>query len=330
MSPLDEPRLETGCRQQRVLSRTIRLRNEGEMMATLMSASALHQRLETGERTVVLDVRWVLGRTDGHSEYQSAHLPGAVFVDLSTELADHAQPEQGRHPLPTRKRFEESARKWGINDDDVVVAYDNSGSMAAARVWWMLRNAGFDSVYLLDGGLAAWRAAGYPVESGDVSPAVGNVTLGEGHMTAITEQEAGQWHRDGVLLDARAGERYRGEVEPVDPRAGHIPGAVSAPTTGNVTADGRFLPVEELRRRFEELGLERSSKVAVYCGSGVTASHEIAALEIAGYRAALYPGSFSQWSNNAANEVALGGAPFDVQPAGPSGTSTAGGSSVGA
>ncbi|WP_420178426.1 sulfurtransferase [Paenarthrobacter sp. TA1.8] len=299
-------------------------------MATLMSASELHQRLETGRRTVLLDVRWVLGRTDGHLEYLGAHLPGAVFVDLPTELADHAQTGLGRHPLPTKDRFQESARKWGINDSDTVVAYDDSGSMAAARVWWMLRNAGFVSVYLLDGGLAAWRSAGYPVESGEVSPAVGNVTLGEGLMPAITEQEAAQWHRNGVLLDARAGERYRGEVEPIDPRAGHIPGAVSAPTTGNVSAAGTFLPEEELRRRFEELGLDQSSNVAVYCGSGVTASHEIAALEIAGYRAALYPGSFSQWSNNAANDVAVGSVPFDEDSAAPSGTSTAAGSSVGA
>ncbi|MFW0774653.1 sulfurtransferase [Paenarthrobacter nitroguajacolicus] len=299
-------------------------------MATLISASELHQQLETGQRTVLLDVRWVLGRTDGHLEYLSAHLPGAVYVDLPTELADHAQPGLGRHPLPARDRFQESARKWGINDGDTVVAYDNSGSMAAARVWWMLRNAGFDAVYLLDGGLASWRAAGYPVETGEASPAVGNVTLDEGLMPAITEQEAAQWHRKGVLLDARAGERYAGEVEPIDPRAGHIPGAVSAPTTGNITTDGMFLAVEELRRRFEALGLDKSSKVAVYCGSGVTASHEIAALEIAGYRAALYPGSFSQWSNNAANDVAVGSAPFEQQSGGPSGTSTLPGSSVGA
>ncbi|NHW45744.1 sulfurtransferase [Paenarthrobacter sp. MSM-2-10-13] len=297
-------------------------------MATLISASELHARLESGKRTALLDVRWVLGRTDGHDEYTAGHLPGAVFVDLPTELADHAQPRQGRHPLPTRERFQESARSWGISDGDTVVAYDNSGSMAAARVWWMLRNAGFDSVYLLDGGLAAWRAAGHPVEFGDVRPAVGNVTLGEGRMPAITEHDAGQWHRNGVLLDARAGERYRGEVEPIDPKAGHIPGAVSAPTTGNVAADGTFLPAEELRRRFEELGLEPSSKVAVYCGSGVTASHEVAALEIAGYRAALYPGSFSQWSNNPAHDVAVGSAPFEQHAAGPSGTSRAAGSSV--
>ncbi|MCT9870209.1 sulfurtransferase [Paenarthrobacter aurescens] len=300
-------------------------------MSTLMTASELRERLESGERIVLLDVRWVLGRDDGHSEYLTAHIPGAVFVDLPTQLADHSQPRLGRHPLPLPERFQETARKWGINDGDTVVAYDNSGSMAAARAWWMLRNAGVEPVHLLDGGLAAWRANGYPVESGDVGPAVGNVSLGAGRMPAITAQEAARWHSHGILLDARAGERYRGEVEPIDPRAGHIPGAVSAPTTANVAADGTFLPVEELRRRFEALGLDHSSTVAVYCGSGVTASHEIAALHIAGYQAALFPGSFSQWSNNAANPVAVGSEPFEDGAngaGGPSGTSPAAGSSV--
>ncbi|SEI53957.1 thiosulfate/3-mercaptopyruvate sulfurtransferase [Arthrobacter sp. yr096] len=304
-------------------------------MATLMSAPELHARLKTGDRTVLLDVRWVLGRTDGQIEYLAGHLPGAVFVDLPTELADHAQPRLGRHPLPSAERFQEAARRWGINDGDTVVAYDNSGSMAAARVWWMLRNAGVSSVYLLDGGLAAWRANGYAVEPGEVIPGAGNVTLGEGNMPAITELEAAQWHSDGVLLDARAGERYRGEVEPIDPRAGHIPGAVSAPTTGNIRADGTFLPADQLRQRFKEMGLHMSTSVAVYCGSGVTASHEIAALEIAGYTAALFPGSFSQWSNNTANPVVVGSEPLGEGAggadahAGPSGTSTSAGSSVG-
>ncbi|NQD88688.1 sulfurtransferase [Paenarthrobacter sp. CM16] len=302
-------------------------------MATLISVPELRNRLDSGERTVLLDVRWVLGRTDGHSEYLAAHLPGAVFVDLPTELADHAQAGLGRHPLPSRERFQAAARQWGINDGDTVVAYDNSGSMAAARVWWMLRNAGVDSVYLLDGGLAAWAAAGYPVETGEVRPVVGNVFLGEGGMPAINEAEAARWHHQRILLDARAGERFRGEVEPIDPRAGHIPGAVSAPTTQNVSADGTFLPAEELRRRFEALGLDEASTVAVYCGSGVTASHEIAALHIAGFTAALYPGSFSQWSNNPDNPVAVGAEPLE-EPAGgdgggPSGTSTVTGSSVG-
>ncbi|MGO4143644.1 sulfurtransferase [Paenarthrobacter sp. YAF11_1] len=301
-------------------------------MATLISAPELRNRLDSGERTVLLDVRWVLGRTDGHSEYLAGHLPGAVFVDLPTELADHAQPGRGRHPLPSTERFQDAARRWGISDGDTVVAYDNNGSMAAARVWWMLRNAGLDAVYLLDGGLAAWRAGGYPVEAGDVKPVVGRVSLGEGGMPAINEPEAAQWHKDGVLLDARAGERYRGEVEPIDPRAGHIPGAVSAPTTENLAPDGTFLPAEELRRRFEALGVDGTSTVAVYCGSGVTASHEIAALRIAGLRAALYPGSFSQWSNNPGNPVAVGSEPLEEDAGdgvGPSGRSGAAGSSVG-
>ncbi|MFJ4026587.1 sulfurtransferase [Paenarthrobacter sp. NPDC089989] len=298
-------------------------------MAILIDAAGLQRRLEAGERTVLLDVRWVLGRTDGHSEYVAGHVPGAVFVDLPTELADHAQPSRGRHPLPSAARFQEAARRWGINDGDTVVAYDNSGSMAAARVWWMLRNAGVSSVYLLDGGLAAWRAAGNRVEAGEVTPDVGRVTLGDGEMATIGEGEAARWHGDRLLLDARAGERYRGEVEPIDPRAGHIPGAVSAPTTANVTAEGTFLPAAELRERFEDLGVGASSAVAVYCGSGVTAAHQIAALEIAGFQAALFPGSFSQWSNNDANPVAVGEHPFEGEGvAGPGGTSSAAGSSV--
>ncbi|MFJ5955032.1 sulfurtransferase [Paenarthrobacter sp. NPDC092416] len=305
-------------------------------MATIMGATELQNRLTAGERTVLLDVRWVLGRTDGHSEYVAAHLPGAVFVDLPTELADHAQPGLGRHPLPSAEAFQESARRWGINDGDTVVAYDNSGSMAAARVWWMLRNAGLSTVFLLDGGLAAWRAAGYAVEAGEVTAAVGNVSLGDGLMPVITEKEAARWHEDGVLLDARAGERYRGEIEPIDPRAGHIPGAVSAPTTGNLATEGTFLSADELRRRFAELGVEAGDNVAVYCGSGVTASHQIAALEIAGHSAALFPGSFSQWSNHAENPVAAGSEPFEHKhweeepgASAPSGTSAAAGSSVG-
>ncbi|MGO4251973.1 sulfurtransferase [Paenarthrobacter sp. TAF1] len=297
-------------------------------MATLMTATELHRRLESGERTVLLDVRWVLGRTDGHANYLEAHLPAAVFVDLPTELADHAAPGRGRHPLPSPDRFQEAARRWGINDGDTVVAYDDSGSMAAARAWWMLRNAGVDSVYLLDGGLSSWRSHGYALEAGEARPAVGNVSLGDGLMPSITEQEAAEWSRNGVLLDARAGERYRGEVEPIDPRAGHIPGAFSAPTTQNVSEAGTFLPAEELRRRFEALGLDTSSRVAVYCGSGVTASHEIAALEIAGFSAALFPGSFSQWSNNAANEVVVGEGPYGDAADGPSSMSRADGSSV--
>ncbi|KIS26828.1 thiosulfate sulfurtransferase [Arthrobacter sp. SPG23] len=278
-------------------------------MNPLMDVSALNHRMTSGERTVLLDVRWALGDPHGREHYLEAHIPGAVYVDLPTALAGPADPGQGRHPLPPLQQFQESARCWGIRDNDVVVAYDDTGSTAAARLWWMLRNAGVSTVFLLDGGLSAWRAAGYPVEGGLEQATLGNVTLTDGAMPVIDATQAAQWPGRGVLLDARAGERYRGEIEPVDPRAGHIPGAVSAPTAGNIGSDGRFLPGEELRQRFIALGVRPDVPTAVYCGSGVTAAHEIAALEIAGFPAALYPGSFSQWSNNPANEVATGAAP---------------------
>ena len=278
-------------------------------MGPLLDVAALDARMKAGQRTVLLDVRWQLGDPHGREHYLEEHLPGAVFVDLATELAAPAQPEHGRHPLPTAEQFQASARRWGICDGDIVVAYDDSGNLAAARVWWMLRNAGFPGVYLLDGGLAAWRGAGLPVQRGNVEARPGNVTLGDGAMLAIDAATAGSWAGTGVLLDARAGERYRGEFEPVDPRAGHIPGAVSAPTTENVDASGRFLPVDELRRRFTTLGISGDAPVAVYCGSGVTAAHEVAALEMAGIAAALYPGSFSEWSNNPALPVVTGSEP---------------------
>ncbi|QOD02155.1 sulfurtransferase [Pseudarthrobacter sp. BIM B-2242] len=278
-------------------------------MGPLLDVPALEARLAAGRRTVLLDVRWALGDPHGREHYLEAHLPGAVFVDLATELAAPAAPSRGRHPLPPPSEFQASARRWGINNGDVVVAYDNSSNMAAARAWWMLRNAGFPEVYLLDGGLAAWQDAGLPLESGPVDAAPGDVSLAGGGMPVIDRERAGDWAETGILLDARAGERYRGEIEPVDPRAGHIPGAVSAPTAGNVDRAGRFLPASELRRRFEDLGIGADVPVAVYCGSGVTAAHEVAALEIAGFTAALYPGSFSEWSNNPELPVITGNTP---------------------
>lgn len=285
-------------------------------MNPLMDVAGLKTRLAEGLRTVLLDVRWALGDPHGHDHYLSGHLPGAVFVDLSAELAAPAVPERGRHPLPEAADFQAAARRWGINNGDVVVAYDDSGNMAAARAWWMLRNAGLPDVYLLDGGLAAWRAAGLPVEAGHVQAEPGDVTLTGGNMPVLDAAAAATWPAGGLLLDARAGERYRGEVEPVDPRAGHIPGAVSAPTSDNVDDTGRFLSAEQLRRRFELLGVRDGIPVGVYCGSGVTAAHQVAALEVAGFRAALYPGSFSEWSNNAELPVATGAEPGGGHPSG--------------
>jgi thiosulfate/3-mercaptopyruvate sulfurtransferase len=288
-------------------------------MDTLMDVVTLRGRIDSGRRTVLLDVRWALGDPHGRDHYRKGHIPGAVFVDLATELAGPAEPRRGRHPLPPLEQFQASVRRWGVRGGDVVVAYDDSGNMSAARLWWMLRNAGFSTVHLLDGGLAAWRAAGFELESGEpggqaVPP--GDAGLSDGAMPMIDAGQAAAWGRHGLLLDARAGERYRGEIEPVDPRAGHIPGAVSAPTTANLDADGRFLPPAELRERFSLLGVRPGVPTAVYCGSGVTAAHEIAALDIAGFPAALYPGSFSEWSNDPANDVVTGAAQYAEGSAG--------------
>lgn len=256
---------------------------------------------------VLLDVRWALGDDRGRERYLEGHLPGAVFVDLDTELADPPSVEAGRHPVPSLQRLQSAARRWGVRAGDRVVAYDDSGGLAAARAWWLLRWGGLADVRLLDGGLAAWRAAGGPLETGDVVPPPGDVVLTGGGMPTLTADEAAALPgRGGVLLDARAAERYRGEVEPVDPRAGHVPGARSAPTTANLAPDGRFAAAAVLSERFTALGAVPGAAVGVYCGSGVTAAHEIAALTVAGVEAALWPGSWSQWSADPARPVAVG------------------------
>jgi thiosulfate/3-mercaptopyruvate sulfurtransferase len=265
------------------------------------------QALLADPRLVLLDVRWRLDVPDGRPAYRAGHLPGAVYVDLDTELAGAPAPLRGRHPLPEPADLEAAARRWGVRQDSVVVAYDDLGGMSAARAWWLLRDAGLTDVRVLDGGLAAWRRAALPLEEGDVVPVPGDVRLTPGHLPVLDTDGAAAF--PGALLDARAGERYRGEVEPVDPRAGHIPGALSAPTAGNLDADGRFLPPEALRRRFAALGVDLDGPVAAYCGSGVTASHELLALAVAGVDAALYPGSWSAWSNDPSRPAATGPTP---------------------
>jgi len=268
---------------------------------------AAEQAAGEGGRLRVLDVRWRLDRPDGRPDYLAGHIPGAVYVDLDTQLARHGAPREGRHPLPPVQQLQEDARAWGIDDGDTVVVYDDLKNLSAARAWWLLRYAGVRDVRLLDGGLAAWKAGGLPMETGEPAPPEpGSVTLHYGSLPVLTIDEAAAFPRGGVLLDARARERYRGEVEPIDPRAGHIPGAVSAPTTENVDADGRFLPPERLRARFAALGVEPGVGVAAYCGSGVTAAHEVVALALAGFDAALFPGSWSQWSNDPERPVAVG------------------------
>jgi thiosulfate/3-mercaptopyruvate sulfurtransferase len=258
-------------------------------------------------RTVLLDVRWALGDDRGRERYLGGHLPGALFVDLETELAEPPSPTEGRHPLPSLQRLQAAARRWGIGPGDRVVVYDATGGLAAARAWWLLRWGGLSDVRLLDGGLDAWVREGGPLETGDVVPEPGDVTLTGGGMPVLSIDEAAALPGSGgVLLDARAGERYRGEVEPVDPRAGHVPGARSAPTTENLAPDGTFRAADDLRRRFGDLGAGPDATVGVYCGSGVTAAHEIAALAAAGIDAALWPGSWSEWSNDPDRPAATG------------------------
>ncbi|WP_413248063.1 sulfurtransferase [Sinomonas flava] len=283
------------------------------MTQVLVTAAELAGRLDSGARTVVLDVRWSLGAPHGLAAYEAGHIPGAVFADLETELAVPVEPGSaeeaagGRHPLPAPDSFEETARRWGIDDGDPVVVYDDSAGQSAARAWWMLRDAGVEDVRILDGGLAAWTRAGLALERGREVPALGGVHLSGHHLPRIEADAVGALTgQGGVLLDARAAERYRGEVEPVDPRPGHIPGAVSAPTSGNLAPDGTFLPADALRQRYAALGAAPGRDVAVYCGSGVTAAHDVAALAIAGIDAALYPGSYSQWSRDPARPVATG------------------------
>jgi thiosulfate/3-mercaptopyruvate sulfurtransferase len=274
-------------------------------MTVLIAAAELAPALSDHR---LLDVRWTVQEPDSRDAYLAGHIPGAVFVDLDTELSDHSVTGQGRHPLPTPTALQAAARRWGVNAGDPVVVYDDWSGQAAARAWWLLRAAGVANVRILDGGWAGWRRAGLPVQSGDIVPAPGTLVVDTlGHLpVADADSVARQAFSDRYrLLDARSGARYRGEEEPLDARAGHIPGAVSAPTADNLGADGTFLPAADLRDRFGALDIGDRA-VTVYCGSGVTATHQIAALAIAGIDAALYPGSWSEWSSQPERPVATG------------------------
>ena len=269
----------------------------------LIDVASLVRAIRGG--VTLLDVRWRLGGPPGADSYRRGHLPGAVFVDLDHDLAAPPGPD-GRHPLPEREEFQEVMRSAGVRRSGLVVVYDDADATAAARAWWTLRYFGHDRVRVLDGGYHAWVEAGRPVTTEVPEVKRGDFTAVPGHLPLLDADGALAVAKDGVLLDARAPERYRGEVEPVDPVAGHIPGAVSAPTHGNVGVDGRFLPASLLRERFAGLGATDAAEVGVYCGSGVTAAHEILALTVAGVPAALYAGSWSNWVADAARPVETG------------------------
>jgi thiosulfate/3-mercaptopyruvate sulfurtransferase len=284
----------------------------------LIEVGALAARLASGVPTALLDVRWRLGGPPGYDSYRAGHLPGAVYIDLDADLAGPPG-AGGRHPLPSAAAFEAAMRRAGVWSGGLAVAYDDGDSAVAARLWWNLRYFGHQQVRVLDGGLRAWAAAGQPVSTADVEPpAAGDFTAEPGHLPLLDSAGTARLARSGVLLDARAGERYRGEVEPIDPVAGHIPGALSAPTAENLAADGTFLAPAALRERFAALGVTAVQRqcapgsapaVGVYCGSGVTAAHEVLALHLAGIPAALYVGSWSEWVSDPARPVAAGSDP---------------------
>ncbi|WP_267243731.1 sulfurtransferase [Streptomyces sp. PR69] len=272
-------------------------------MDPIISAAELAAELTGPRPPLLLDIRWQLGGPHGRGAYEQGHLPGAVFVDLDAELASPPG-AGGRHPLPDLAAFGAAMRRAGLSAGTPVVVYDGGIGWAAARAWWLLRWTGHEEVRVLDGGLPAWRG---PLSTEEPAPPPGDFTPVPGAMPLLDADGAAQHARSGLLLDARAGERYRGETEPIDPVAGHIPGAVSAPTTENAGPDGRFLPADALAERFRALGASEDAKeIGVYCGSGVSAAHEVLALEIAGFRGALYAGSWSEWVRDPSRGVATG------------------------
>ncbi len=268
------------------------------MSSPLISACALRA---CHSDVTLLDVRFKMGAPMGPQEYAAGHLPGAAYVDLDTALAAPAGPG-GRHPLPETATFEAAMRSAGVSDDRPVVVYDDWSGLAAGRCWWLLRFHGHQDVRLLDGGLAAWRALGEPIEQGIVTPGAGDFTARPDNMPTV---EADGVADVDVVVDARTPDRYRGEVEPQDRVAGHIPGAVNAPVTANLTEDGRFRDRDSLRELYAGVGaLEPGRSVAAYCGSGVTATLDVIALEMLGVRAALYPGSWSGWITDPSRPIA--------------------------
>ncbi|MGY3339224.1 thiosulfate/3-mercaptopyruvate sulfurtransferase [Streptomyces filamentosus] len=271
-------------------------------MKPIISASELASESAGARPPVLLDVRWTLGGPPGRPAYEAGHLPGAVYVDLDAELAGPPG-EGGRHPLPDPESFGAAMRRAGVRADRPVVVYDGGLGWGAARAWWLLRWTGHQDVRVLDGGLAAWPGE---LSTEVPEPEAGDFVPKPGGLRLLDADEAAALARSGLLLDARAAERYRGDVEPIDRVGGHIPGAHSAPTTENVADGGLFLAADVLRGRFAALGATEAAEVGVYCGSGVSGAHEVLALELAGIPAALYAGSWSEWSSDPSRPVATG------------------------
>jgi thiosulfate/3-mercaptopyruvate sulfurtransferase len=277
---------------------------------TLISAESLHALLGDA-RLRLFDCRFDLMRPDdGRARYEAGHLEGAFYAHLNRDLSASPTPGSGRHPLPEPEVFEARLRSWGVNSDSQVVAYDDTGGMYASRLWWMLRWLGHEAVAVLDGGLRRWMQLGLPLTGDLPLPGPGNFTARPRHSLAADAREVLAAASDArrVVLDARAPERYRGEVEPIDAVAGHVPGARNHPFALNLDPEGRFLAPEALRLAFAPSlrGVPVAGVVAM-CGSGVTACHLLLALEHAGLTGArLYPGSWSEWACDPSRPVRTG------------------------
>jgi len=271
-------------------------------------ADALADAGESSPTIVLADVRWTLNGPPGRPDYEAGHLPGAVYVDLESELTTHG-PVGGRHPLPDREVLQRAVRRIGVSAETPVVVYDGATSLAASRLWWLLTDAGHPDVRVLDGGFAAWQSAGKPVETGSGrTPAAGDFVVQPGHRTVLDAVAVVALTRGGTgprLVDVRAADRYAGQNETVDPIAGHIPGAVNRPSTENLTGSGRFRAAAAIAQRYADL----PGEPVLYCGSGITAAHTLLALETAGRTGAIYPGSWSDWITDPDRPRATGPTP---------------------
>ncbi|HEV2126213.1 MAG TPA: sulfurtransferase [Chloroflexota bacterium] len=286
--------------------------NSTQITSPLVSTEWLAEHL-LDANVRIADVRWYLPHLGkrGREEYRAGHIPGAVFVDLDAELAGPAERGPGRHPIPDAERFEAAMSRAGIGPQTHVVAYDDAGGSIAARLWWLLRYFGHERVSVLDGGITRWSAEGRPLQTEEPSYPSARFQARPQRDWVVDKHRVRDLSQDkrAVVLDARAKERYEGQVEPVDARPGHIPGARSAPVAGNLTesAPPAFRNPEALRERFEALGVAPEKTIVAYCGSGVTACHNILALQLAGYpNVLLYEGSWSDWSRDASLPAATG------------------------
>ncbi len=271
-------------------------------MSHLISPRALLDQLSD---VTVLDVRWRLGSGDGRARYDEDHVPGAAFIDVDTELSGPPG-TGGRHPLPAPEVLQAALRTAGVSADRPVVVYDYGDGLAAARAWWTMRWAGHPDVRILDGGYAAWRAADFPTSTEKGETAAGDFVVLPGHLRVLDADAA---IASPVLIDARQPPRFRGETEPIDAVAGHIPGAVNVPYADLVEADGRLRSADALRSRFAETlsGTAGGTTIAAYCGSGITAAHTVLALAEAGIEdAGLYVGSWSDWITDPTRPIATG------------------------